>query len=72
MKRSKEIAVYHRPCCRLEGGKFVHYTEPQVVRVLVRAEGYAMVRQKGCMTHAVPEKELTPYQAQAKAQEPQK
>lgn len=58
MKRSRETATYMRPICRIENGKIVHRTFPQEVRILARAEGYAMVRVKGGSTFAVKEKEL--------------
>ena len=35
-----------------------HWREAGEVRVMARAEGYAMVRRKGCMPFAVSEKDL--------------
>lgn len=48
MKRSKEMAICTRPGM-----------EPAEVRVMARAEGYAMVRRKGAAPFVVSEKQLT-------------
>lgn len=40
--------------------RWVHTFEDIDVRVMVRAEGYAMVRRHGCMPFAVSENELRP------------
>lgn len=55
----KEFAIYHRDNCALEGGKFVLTVTRHLVRVMVRAEGYAMVRNPGCIPFVVSEKKLT-------------
>jgi hypothetical protein len=41
-------------------GKFTTVIKPERVRVLSRAEGYAMVRHKGAMPFVVPEKDTSP------------
>tara|TARA_R110000744_G_scaffold300691_1_gene409826 strand:+ start:52 stop:216 length:165 start_codon:yes stop_codon:yes gene_type:complete len=38
----------------------MHWDEAGEVRVMARADGYAMVRRKGCMPFAVSEKDLSP------------
>lgn len=60
MKRSIEMAIYHRQDIAIVGGKFVTTVKPIPVRVLARAEGYAMVRRPGAMPFAVSERDLTP------------
>lgn len=60
MSRRREMAVHHAPCVLLQDGRFVHSTEPREVRVMARAEGYAMVRRPGAMPYVAPEKELEP------------
>lgn len=59
MKRSKELATYHREVVSLFNGKFVRTIHPETVRVMVRAEGYVMVRRKGAAPFVVSERELT-------------
>ncbi len=69
-KRAFAIHTYRRPV-RLTLKGWEHETIEAVVRVLARAEGWAMVRQKHGRTTAVPEKELTPIgAAEAKAKPP--
>lgn len=58
MKR--EYATYHRKDVELEDGKFVWSVKPEQVRVMVRSEGYAMVRHKGAMPFVVSVKDLEP------------
>lgn len=60
MKRSKELAMHQRRITDVENGKFVSRVEPRQVRVMARAEGYAMVRLPGCMPFVVSEKDLLP------------
>lgn len=55
----KEMAIYHQEIPHIENGKFVYRTEQRIVRVIARAEGYAMVRNKGCAPFAVREKDLS-------------
>lgn len=68
MKRSKETAVYARSVPVISNGRISYVTRPQEVRVMVRAEGYAMVRAKGCAPFVVSEKDLAP---QAQPGQPQ-
>jgi hypothetical protein len=56
----KEMAIYNHTRADIERGKFVRRTEPWEVRVMARAEGYAMVRRPGAMPFAVSEKDLVP------------
>lgn len=58
MKRSKEMAIYLRLNVVIREGKFAREIREEEVRVLARAEGWAMVRVTGGNTFAVPEKEL--------------
>lgn len=60
MKRSKEMAMYDRKIVVVVAGKFAQETRPEEVRVMARAEGFALVRRKGCLPFAVWEKELRP------------
>jgi hypothetical protein len=62
MGRKKEMAIYNRSRVDIEGGKFVEKIERCAVRVMVRAEGYAMVRRPGCIPFTVREEELAPLQ----------
>jgi hypothetical protein len=57
---SREFAVYLRVDTVVVNGKWVNETTPIDVRVMARAEGYAMVRRKGCLPFAVSEKQLRP------------
>lgn len=59
MTGKKEMAVYSRSQVAIEG-EFVGNVAPQLVRVMARAEGYAMVRLPGCIPVVVREKQLTP------------
>jgi hypothetical protein len=56
----REFVTYLRPGLKLENGEFVKTVTPEAVRVVARAEGYAMVRKKGAMPFAVPERDLRP------------
>jgi hypothetical protein len=58
MGRKKEMAIYNRWRVDIEGGRFVEKIERCEVRVMARAEGYAMVRRPGCIPFAVREKDL--------------
>jgi len=58
MKR--ELAIYLHPTTKAVSGKWVHGVEPWDVRVMTRAEGYAMVRRKGAAPFVVPERDLRP------------
>jgi len=69
MKREFAIHVRKR-ADKLVRGKWTYYEERREVRVLARAEGYAMVRIKGCATFAVPEKELQPMSAALESPSP--
>lgn len=53
-----EWFTYHRPCFESVNGKIERIIKPEQVRVMARAEGYAMVRRKGCLPFVVKEKEL--------------
>ena len=57
MKR-REMAIYHRPGYEIVAGKGRNFTLPDKVRVVARAEGYAMVRHKGAMPFVVRERDL--------------
>lgn len=63
MKRSKEAAIYQRMDRAMVVGKWVRTVEPIPVRVLARAEGYAMVRLPGAMPFVVSEHDLRPVEA---------
>jgi hypothetical protein len=54
------MAHHHCPEVTIRDGKFVNYTDVRLVRVMARAEGYVMVRRKGCAPYVVSERELTP------------
>jgi hypothetical protein len=58
MKR--EFAVYRRVDLEVVNGKWADRSTDVEVRVMARAEGYAMVRNKGCMPFVVSEKHLQP------------
>ena len=55
----KEFAKLTRERLIVIGGKFVTEPESFRVRVMARAEGYAMVRRPGAMPFVVSEKNLT-------------
>lgn len=57
MKKEMALHTFQRPMGR-ENGKWVYETVEREVRVMARAEGYAMVRLKGAMPTVVPEREL--------------
>jgi hypothetical protein len=46
---------------KLTKGKWTHITSTRVVRLMAQAEGYAMVRNQGCMPFCVSVKKLTKY-----------
>jgi hypothetical protein len=55
----KITAVHLYPDVRIgSDGKFERYTQHRSVRVLAVAEGWAMVRVKGCSTYAAPLKQI--------------
>jgi hypothetical protein len=56
MKRTK--AIYTKVSPVIKDGKWASETIKNEVRVMAFAEGYAMVRYKGCTPFAVPEKNL--------------
>ena len=60
MKRSTEMAIYNRSGFVFRAGEVVAETCTQEVRVMARAEGYALVRTHGCVPFAVSEKDLSP------------
>ena len=60
MKRSKETARYLNTTWHLVEGRTVTKAELVTVRVMARAEGYAMVRRPGAMPFVVPERDLNP------------
>ena len=51
-------AILNRPNIVVRGGKFVEEREEMEVRIMAIAEGYAMVRRKGCLPFVCMEKEL--------------
>lgn len=57
---AKEFAIWHRRYIDVENGKFVNKTEPLRVRVLARAEGYAMVRRPRSAPVVANERDLGP------------
>ena len=59
MARRREMATYLRMVVEIEHGKFAGRIRPEEVRVMARAEGYAMVRKKGAVPFVVSEKELS-------------
>jgi hypothetical protein len=58
VSRKKEMAIHTRHVADIEHGRFVRRTRPELVRVMARAEGYAMVRLSGCVPFVVSEKDL--------------
>jgi hypothetical protein len=64
MGRKKEMAIYQRRVVVIgPGGNLVNALRPpEQVRVMARAEGYAMVRRPSCAPFIVSEKELAPLQ----------
>ncbi len=56
----KEEVIYCRRVIKPDGGKLVNVIVPERVTVMARADGYAMVRRKGCLPFAVRERELKP------------
>lgn len=51
-------AIYIQTKPAIKDGKFIPVTDEFEVRVMVIAEGYAMVRRKGCMPFACSVKDL--------------
>ena len=58
-KRRQEWAVYSRKMSVPKGGQWESQVVTSIIRVMSRAEGYAMVRRKGCIPFVVRESELT-------------
>lgn len=58
MARRKEIAVYRRTYATVKDWRFVNEVALEKVRVMARAEGYAMVRHRGAVPIVVSEKDL--------------
>lgn len=63
----KEFATYRRVDVAAVNHKIAKQVLEHQVRVMARAEGYAMVRNPGCMPFVVSEKDLS---APAAQQEP--
>jgi len=59
MKREIAIITRTRPVS-FTGGKWTYATDRDEVRVMSRAEGYAMVRFPRCMPFVCSEKDLSP------------
>ncbi len=51
-------AIHNYKTTVVVDGKWSEEIERRVVRVMAIAEGYAMVRQKGCIPYVAPLKEL--------------
>jgi hypothetical protein len=60
MAKKPEIVIHDRVVVIVLKGKFAQEIRPEEVRVMARAEGYALVRKKGAMPFAVREKTLRP------------
>lgn len=54
----KRFAIHHFQTMAIVGGKFTPVVQPRRVRVMVIAEGYAMVRRPGAMPYVASAKEL--------------
>lgn len=54
----KRFAIHHFQTMEIVGGKFTPVVQPRRVRVMVIAEGYAMVRRPGAMPYVASAKEL--------------
>jgi hypothetical protein len=62
----REMAKYMREKpVALKQGRWQYETITSTVRVMARAEGYAMVRHKGAMPFVVSERDLHPLDATA-------
>lgn len=59
MAKAKEFAIYGRRVPFIADGRFCEEIRPERVRVMARAEGYAMVRLPGAMPFVVSDKDLT-------------
>lgn len=57
---AKEYAIHSAQVHAVVNGRWVVDTDKRKVRVMARAEGYAMVRRNGCGPYVVCEKELSP------------
>ncbi len=58
---AREFALYSHPEHKFENGRWVEYSRPpKEVRVMCRAEGYAMVRYPGCAPFVVKESTMSP------------
>lgn len=54
----KQFAIHHFQTMEIVGGKFTPVVHPRRVRVLVIADGYAMVRRPGAMPYVASVKDL--------------
>lgn len=57
MPKKKEFAIYARPTW--DAARYKWLSVPEQVRVMARAEGYAMVRLPGAMPFVVSERALS-------------
>ena len=62
----KQFAIHHFKTMEIVGGKFTPVARPRRVRVLVIAEGYAMVRRPGAMPYVASAKDLELIDEEAK------
>lgn len=60
MIKKREIVIHRDRIVVIIDRKFASKIREREVRVLARAEGWAMVRPKGFATYCCPEKELFP------------
>jgi len=51
-------AIHNKPMIRALDGKWDHHIDSREVRIMAIAEGFAMVRRKGCMPYVCAVKEL--------------
>lgn len=56
---AKEVILTRTTPDKMVGGRWYYKTETLPVRVMATAEGYAMVRRKGCVPFVCREKELS-------------
>ena len=66
MNKEKFMELRRQQPTHMKDGKWVYEGEVSTVRVMARAEGYAMVRHKGCVPFVVSEKDLHPMQGEKK------
>jgi hypothetical protein len=57
-RKKREMAIHAAPKPVVVNGKWARALERREVTVMARADGYAMVRRKGCLPYVAPEKEL--------------